>query len=151
MSTPRNGVNEKNLLIDEHNASQERVKERAQEIVKMFFLVSGGALAVCAGFFSAGVALPSETIFPVRGAWVSLTAGMIMIGLTLLLMLGQDASFANFNSQQIDTGEQSPETSDWWDAGIWISGLIGFVCFCTGMCFFTYAAWIFMTPSLTTS
>ncbi|QHF42120.1 hypothetical protein PspS34_10070 [Pseudomonas sp. S34] len=140
-----------NLLIDEHNAAQERVKERAQEIVKMFFLVSGGALAVCAGFFSAGVALPSETIFPVRGAWVSLTAGMIMIGFTLLLMLGQDVSFGNLNSRQIDTGEQSPDTSDWWDIGIWASGLIGFICFCIGMCFFTYAAWIYVTPTLVTS
>lgn len=151
MSIPGSGIDDHNHLVDEHNAAQERVKERAQEIVKMFFLVSGGALAVCAGFFSAGVALPSETIFPVRGAWVSLTAGMIMIGLTLLLMLGQDVSFGNLNSRQIDTGEQSPDTSDWWDIGIWISGLIGFLCFCTGMCFFTYAAWVYLTPSLVTS
>ena len=74
-----------------------------------------------------------------------------MIGITLLLMLGQDYRFGQLNSRQIDTGKQSSETSIWWDVGMWGTGLIGFVCFCAGMCFFTYAAWIYVTPNLVTS
>lgn len=148
MSKPEDDIDGHNLLIDEHNAAQERVKERAQEIVKMFFVVSGGALAVCAGFFSAGVSLPPETIVPIRGAWVSLTAAMIMIGITLLVMLGQDYRYGQLNSRQLDTGKQSPETSICWDIGMWGAGLVGFACFCAGMCFFTYAAWIYVTPNL---
>lgn len=148
MSKSEKEIDEHNLLVEEHNAAQERITGRAQDIVKMFFLVSGGALAVCAGFFSAGVVLPTETIFPVRGAWVSLTAAMVMIGLTLLLMLGRDYRFGQLNSRQLDTGKQSAETSRWWDIGMWGTGLIGFICFCAGMCFFTYAAWIYVTPKL---
>ena len=150
MSETRQEIDEHNLLVEEHNAAQERITERAQEIVKMFFVVSGGALAVCAGFFSAGVVLPAETIYPVRGAWVCLTAAMVMIGLTLLLMLGQDYRHGQLNSRQLDSGIQSPETSAVWDIGIWGAGLIGFLCFCAGMCFFTYAAWIYVTPTVVT-
>ena len=40
-----------NLEIDKHNEAQERTVQRAQDMVKMLFLVSGGALAVCANFF----------------------------------------------------------------------------------------------------
>jgi len=151
VSKPEMDVDQHNLLVEEHNASQEKITERAQDIVKMFFLVSGGALAVCAGFFSAGVALPAEVIYPVRGAWVSLTAAMVLIGFTLLLMLGRDYRFGQLNSRQIDSGQQSSETSGWWDVWMWGTGLIGFACFCTGMCFFTYAAWVFVTPNLVTS
>lgn len=151
MSKPEMDVDQHNLLVEEHNASQEKITERAQDIVKMFFLVSGGALAVCAGFFSAGVALPAEVIYPVRGAWVSLTAAMVLIGFTLLLMLGRDYRFGQLTSRQIDSGEQSSDTSGWWDVWMWGTGLIGFACFCTGMCFFTYAAWVFVTPNLVTS
>lgn len=149
MSQSEQNLDAHNCLIEEHNASQEIITQRAQDIVKMLFLVSGGALAVCAGFFSAGVKLPAETIFPVRGAWVTLTGAMMMFGLTLMLMLGRDYRFGQLNSQQIDTGVQSPETSTWWDVIMWTTGLFGFGCFCTGMCFFTYAAWVYVTPNLT--
>jgi hypothetical protein len=51
VSKPETDVDQHNLLVEEHNASQEKITERAQDIVKKFFLVSGGALAVCTGFF----------------------------------------------------------------------------------------------------
>lgn len=148
MPESKQDIENYNLLVDEHNASQERITQRAQDIVKMFFVVSGGALAVCAGFFSAGVVLPPEAISPVRGAWVSLTLAMILIGLTLLLMLGRDFRFGQLNSLQMNTSKQSPETSNWWEIWIWGTGLFGFLFFCTGMCFFTYAAWIYVAPTL---
>lgn len=148
MPESKQDIEDYNHLVDEHNASQERITQRAQDIVKMFFVVSGGALAVCAGFFSAGVVLPPEAISSVRGAWVSLTSAMILIGLTLLLMLGRDFRFAQLNRLQINSQKQSPETSDWWEIWIWGTGLFGFLSFCIGMCFFTYAAWIYVAPTL---
>ncbi|MNJ52685.1 hypothetical protein D3C77_480330 [compost metagenome] len=134
-----------NKEVDAHNAEQERIGLRAIEVIKMLFVMSGGALAVCANFFSAKVQLPPTTIFPIQFAWVSLTTAILVIGLTLILLLGRDYRAGLHNSRQLSTGQQAPETSDAWEFGIWVTGLVGFVSFCAGMCSFTYAAWIYLS------
>lgn len=140
-------IDEHNKEVDAHNEAQERIGQRAQDVVKMMFVMSGGALAVCAGFFSAKVELPASTIFPIRCAWVSLTVAMILIGLTLILMLGRDYRAGQHYARQLETRKQAPETSDAWEFGIWGTGLAGFIGFCVGMCSFTYAAWLYLTPA----
>ncbi len=40
-----------NKEVDAHNTEQERIGLRAIEVIKLLFVMSGGALAVCANFF----------------------------------------------------------------------------------------------------
>ncbi|MBS7596717.1 hypothetical protein [Pseudomonas sp. RC2C2] len=152
MSTPPH--TDVNSHIDRHNESQEKVVARAQDLVKTLLLLSGGALAVCANFFSAKVVFPVTTVIPVQLAWVFLTAAIILFGVVLTLLLGRDYVFGEIVGRQMEAwknGKPDPDEGDpskLWDWGMWGAGLLGLLAFATGMGCFTYAAWIFLNTQI---
>ena len=133
-----------NLEIDKHNEAQERIVQRAQDMVKMLFLVSGGALAVCANFFSTASKLSHFIITPFQTAWICLTSSMLMFGFTLLFLLARDYRFGENRAKSFETGNPQADTSPWWDRLIWSSGLIGFGLFIVGMGAFCFAALLYL-------
>ncbi|MBF8669735.1 hypothetical protein IR012_10230 [Pseudomonas putida] len=143
-----------NEFIDQHNLSQEKTVARATDLVKTLLLLSGGALAVCANFFSAKVALPPSTVAPVQFAWVSLTSAIVLFGVVLTVMLARDYLFGEIVDRQIramksgDPDPDEPEPSNTWDAVMWSTGLLGLAAFITGMACFTYAAWRFLNEQI---
>ena len=138
-------IDRRNVEIELHNNSQERVVQRAQDMVKMLFVVSGGALAVCANFFSTGKSLGLESIFPIRVAWVSLTASMLLFGIALLLLLARDYFFGEIQGEILESGEANEkDVSPYWTKFTWLSGLLGFTCFSLGMCSFAWSAWLYL-------
>lgn len=136
-----------NAEIELHNDAQERIVQRAQDMVKMLFLVSGGALAVCANFFSDGKSLNYETIAPIRVAWVALTSSMLLFGITLLLLLARDYFFGEARGRSLETMVEQEDVSPNWTRAIWATGLLGFVFFAVGMAAFTYSAWVYLGTS----
>lgn len=143
-----------NEYIDQHNLSQEKTVARATDLVKTLLLLSGGALAVCANFFSAKVELPPSTVTPVQFAWVSLTSAIVLFGVVLTVMLARDYLFGEIIDRQIRALKRGlpdpdePEPSNTWDVVMWIAGLLGFAAFITGMTCFTYAAWRFLNEQI---
>ncbi|HDS1723989.1 hypothetical protein NPS53_17460 [Pseudomonas putida] len=143
-----------NDFIEQHNLSQEKTVARATDLVKTLLLLSGGALAVCANFFSAKVALPPSTVAPVQLAWLSLTSAIVLFGIVLTVMLARDYLFGEIVGRQIQAFKRGqpdpdePEPSNAWDAVIWAGGLLGFAAFITGMACFTYAAWRFLNEQI---
>ena len=140
--------------IQKHNQSQAAIVARAQDLLKTMLVLSGGALAVCANFFSAKVALPPSTIAPVQYAWVLLTAAILFFGLSLTLLLGRDYLFGEMVSRQMEAwkqGEPDPDEngpSKKWDAAIWGTGLAGLAFLIFGMACFTYSAWCFLNEQI---
>lgn len=128
-----------NDFIDLHNLSQERVVARPTDLVKTLLLLSGGALAVCANFFSAKVVLPPSTVAPVQLAWVSLTIAIVLFGFVLTVMLARDYLFGEIVARQIQAfkrGEADPDESEPSNASaaiMWTGGILGFAAFITGM------------------
>lgn len=137
-------IDSRNAEIELHNNSQERVVQRAQDMVKMLFVVSGGALAVCANFFSTGKGLGLETTLPIRLAWISLTASMLMFGVSLLLLLARDYFFGELQGKALESGVATKDVSPRWTTFTWICGLAGFICFSVGMCSFAWSAWLYL-------
>lgn len=143
-----------NRYIDNHNASQEKVVARAQDLVKILLLLSGGALAVCANFFSAKVVLPPSTVMPVQTAWVCLTSAIVLFGIVLILMLARDYLFGEIVGRQMEAAKRGLKDPDEtgphqaWDYAMWTSGLLGFAAFTWGMGCFTYAAWCFLNEQI---
>ncbi|HEK0905470.1 TPA: hypothetical protein SMQ04_000180 [Pseudomonas putida] len=147
-------VTQLNKQIQQHNESQAAVVARGQDLLKTLLLLSGGALAVCASFFSAKVQLPPSTVAPVQFAWVFLTAAIILFGMSLTLLLGRDYLFGESVSRQLEEWKlgrptpDEPEVSKKWDYGIWGAGLLGLLCFTLGMSCFTFAAWCFLNEQI---
>ncbi|MDG9890310.1 hypothetical protein [Pseudomonas juntendi] len=143
-----------NDYIEQHNRYQEKTVARATDLVKTLLLLSGGALAVCANFFSAKIQLPPSTVTPVQFAWVSLVSAIILFGIVLTVMLARDYLFGEIVDRQIQAlksgrpDPNEPEPSNAWDAVMWITGLLGFAAFIAGMACFTYAAWRFLNDQI---
>ncbi len=143
-----------NHHIQQHNDSQAAVVARGQDLLKTLLLLSGGALAVCASFFSAKVVLPPSTVAPVQFAWVFLTSAIILFGGSLTLLLGRDYLFGESVSRQLEARKNGlsdpaePLLSVKWDIGIWGAGLLGLLCFTLGMACFTFAAWRFLNDQI---
>ena len=130
--------------IDRHNDSQERLITRTQDLLKVLLLLSGGALAVCASFFSAGVNLNQlhQLIIPIQSAWLLLTISIVCFAICLLLMLCYDTRFHEDRLRYLNQEIDEPRgASDGWHTGAWIVGLVGLLCFCLGMFAFCWAAW----------
>ncbi|WP_207239420.1 hypothetical protein [Pseudomonas sp. GW456-L15] len=140
--------------LESHNQSQAAIVARGQELLKTMLLLSGGALAVCANFFSAKVALPPSTVSPVQYAWVLLTAAIIFFGLSLTSLLARDYLFGEMVSRQMSAWKQDRQEPDEdgpskrWDYAIWGTGLLGFACLAFGMGCFTYSAWCFLNEQI---
>lgn len=134
---------ERNLEIDKHNESQERIVARAQDIVKLLLLMSGGALAVCANFFSAGINLYQHhrLISPIQMAWMTLTVSIVLFCVTLAVLLGRDDRFGYYLGRSLETGEEQKDVSDWWDRFAWGFGLLALALFIVGISSFCWAAW----------
>ena len=130
--------------IDRHNDSQERLITRTQDLLKTLLLLSGGALAVCASFFSAGVNPHqlNQLIIPIKSAWLLLTCSIVCFAICLLLMLCYDTSFHENRLKYLNQEIDEPKgASNGWHKGAWIFGLVGMICFCLGMIVFCWAAW----------
>ncbi|MDH1730938.1 hypothetical protein N5F00_15695 [Pseudomonas chengduensis] len=135
---------ELNDEIDRHNDSQERIVARAQDIVKVLLLMSGGALAVCANFFSTGVNLYQhhKLVTPIQIAWVCLTISIVFFALCLAALLARDDRFGQLRAEYLEQRTTAQkEMSPWWERIIWGIGLFGFLMFCVGMSAFCYASW----------
>ena len=143
-----------NNHIQQHNVSQAAVVARGQDLLKTLLLLSGGALAVCASFFSAKVELPTSTVAPVQFAWAFLTAAIILFGASLTLLLGRDYLLGEIVSRQLvewKKGQPDPNEANLsmkWDYSIWGAGLLGLMCFIFGMSCFTFAAWRFLDDQI---
>ncbi|MGY5333078.1 hypothetical protein [Pseudomonas protegens] len=143
-----------NEIIERHNQSQAAIVARGQDLLKTMLLLSGGALAVCANFFSAKVALPPSTVNPVQYAWVLLTAAIVLFGFSLIFLIGRDYLFGEMVSRQMEAWRRNkpdPEEkgpSKKWDAAIWVTGLMGFTGLASGMACFTYSAWCFLNEQI---
>jgi len=132
--------------IDIHNESQARTVERVHDLVKAFLVLSGGALAVCASFFSTGINFYQlhRIITPIQVAWVSLTLSIVAFAACTLLLIGRDYRFGEIRAEYLQTGRDNGEVSEWWDKVIWGTGLFAFACFCIGMAAFCWAAWLYL-------
>lgn len=143
---------ELNKLIQEHNESQQATVGRAQDLVKMLLLTSGGALAVCANFFSAKVSIPLQAVLPIQLAWVTLSIAIVLFGAVLLVMLARDYFFGETQGAIIEAVvnkvdyEETP-SSQHWDLWIWGLGLLGFIAFIIGMGCFTLSACLFLSTA----
>ncbi len=132
--------------IDLHNESQEKTVARAHDPVKTLLLLSGGALAVCASFFSTGINLYQlhKIITPIQIAWISLTLSIVVFAACVLLLIGRDYQFGELRADHLTTGKDNGELSDWWDRVIWSCGLVAFLFFFVGMTAFCWAAWLYL-------
>ena len=135
-------LRERNLEIDKHNESQERIVARGQDIVKLLLLMSGGALAVCANFFSAGINLYQhhKLVLPIQVAWISLTLSIVFFCVSLVVLLGRDDRFGYHRAKSLATGDEQKDMSDWWDYCSWGFGLLALAFFIVGICSFCLAA-----------
>jgi len=143
---------ELNELIQKHNESQQATVGRAQDLVKMLLLTSGGALAVCANFFSAKVNIPSQAVVPIQFAWATLSIAIVLFGVALLLMLARDYFFGEIQGAIIEAALHKIDSEDKpmspnWDLWIWAPGLLGFVAFIIGLGCFTLSACLFLSAS----
>lgn len=143
---------ELNELIQKHNESQQATVGRAQDLVKMLLLTSGGALAVCANFFSKKVSIPPQAALPIQLAWVSLSVAIVLFGSVLLLMLARDYFFGETQGAAIEAAKNHIDHEDkpmspYWDHWIWALGLLGFAAFMIGMGCFTLSACLFISTA----
>jgi hypothetical protein len=141
-----------NDRIEKHNESQRAIVQRSNDLVKMLLITSGGALAVCATFFSAKVDIPTKAVLPSQIAWISLAGAITLFGLTLIVMLARDSWIgkehgAMFNAAKLNQVYEAKEPSPWWSRSIWSCGLIGFASFVIGMGLFTYSACVFLASN----
>jgi len=135
--------------IDLHNDAQRALVLRAQDLLKLMLLLSGGALAVCASFFSSGAnLLQLEKLgFPIQTAWILLTASILLFVFSLVLLLKYDYSFHENRLRYLERKDSEPgDVSEWWHRIAWYAGLIGFACFCLGMGAFCWAALGYLQP-----
>lgn len=132
-----------NAETDRHNECQERLVASIRDTLKVFLLLGGGALAVCAGFFSAGVNLYQlhRLVLPIQLAWISLTLSIVSIAIALFLLFCYDYQFHKNRLEWLNSkGKVTKEASNWWHFFAWGFGLIGLVSFCFGMGVFCWAA-----------
>ena len=142
-----------NQHIEKHNESQRAIVQRSNDLVKMLLITSGGALAVCANFFSAKVEIPIKAVMPIQSAWISLAGAITLFGLTLILMLARDSWIGKqhgsmFAAAKMNELYEVREPSPLWTRGIWTFGLIGFASFVIGMGLFTYSACVFLASNV---
>nr|WP_288467469.1 hypothetical protein [uncultured Pseudomonas sp.] len=131
------------------NDNQRALVIRAQDLLKLMLLLSGGALAVCASFFSSGanLILLQKLVAPIQAAWILLTVSILLFVLSLVLLLTYDYDFHQKRLQFIERKVSTQRnTSEWWHRSAWYCGLIGFVCFCGGMGAFCWAALGYLQP-----
>jgi hypothetical protein len=141
-----------NQHIEKHNESQRAIVQRSNDLVKMLLVTSGGALAVCATFFSAKVEIPIKAVLPIQIAWISLSGAITLFGLTLILILARDSWIgkehgAMFNAAKLNKLYEPREPSSMWARSIWTCGLIGFISFVVGMGLLTYSACVFLASN----
>lgn len=132
--------------IDIHNESQEKTVARVHDLVKALLVLSGGALAVCASFFSTGINFYQlhRIITPIQTAWVSLTVSIAAFATCTLLLIGRDYQFGELRGEYLRTRKDHGELSKWWDRAIWGAGLFASTCFSVGMAAFCWAAWLYL-------
>lgn len=132
--------------IDLHNESQAKTVERVQDLVKALLVLSGGALAVCASFFSTVVNFYQlhRIIGPIQTAWVSLTVSIVAFAACAILLIARDYRFGENRAEYLETRIDNGDISPWWDRAIWTVGLGAFGFFCTGMAAFCWAAWLYL-------
>ncbi|AVD82716.1 hypothetical protein C4Q28_11410 [Pseudomonas sp. SWI6] len=140
--------------VARHDKHQKATIGYALEVIKLLFVISGGALATCSAFFSERIGLPATILSSARWAWVSLTIAIILFSAALLLVLARDYVTGERWRERIEK-DKDWEISAWWDRCAWASGLIGLVAFWVGMIAFAVAAWdylgqasILLAPSL---
>ena len=133
-----------NEEIDIHNKSQEALVARVQDFLKLMLVLSGGALAVCAGFFSETKELvdKGDVISKVGYAWCFLTASMVFSVLAISSLACYDYIFHENRSVWIDTKgcEEFKSVSDWWHRFAFIFVVFSLTAFLLGIVFFCCAA-----------
>ncbi|MDV9031729.1 hypothetical protein Q7C30_006405 [Pseudomonas sp. RAC1] len=140
--------------VGRHDKHQKATIGYALEVIKLLFVLSGGALATCSAFFSDKIGLPTTILHSARWAWVSLTIAIILFSIALLLVLARDYITGERWRKKIEEDEDWA-ISPWWDNSAWAFGLVGLAAFWSGMIAFAIAAWnylghvsIFLAPSL---
>ena len=129
--------------VGRHDKHQKETLKYALEVIKLLFVLSGGALATCSAFFSNKPGLAANVLEPARWAWVSLTTAIILFSLALLLILVRDYAIGERWREEVEKGS-AWSISIWWDCWAWAAGLTGVVAFWTGMIAFAIAAWVYL-------
>lgn len=129
--------------VSRHDVHQKELIRYSLEVIKLLFVLSGGALATCSAFFSDKPGLAATILTPARWAWVSLTVAIILFSITLLLILARDYLIGERWRKQLEEGK-SWTISGWWDTWLWLIGLVGLVAFWAGMVAFGCAAWAYL-------
>lgn len=129
--------------VARHDEHQKATLKYALEIIKLLFVLSGGALATCSAFFSGEIGLSSEILLPARWAWISLTVSMLLFSLALVVVLARDYVIGERWRAAIEQ-DKDWDFSEWWDICAWTIGLAGLVAFWVGMIAFATAAWSYL-------
>lgn len=129
--------------VARHDEHQKATLKYALEIIKLLFVLSGGALATCSAFFSGTIGLPSEILLSARWAWISLTASMLLFSLALVVVLARDYVIGERWRAAIEQ-DKDWGFSVWWDICAWTIGLAGLAAFWVGMIAFAAAAWSYL-------
>jgi len=129
--------------VARHDDHQKSTLKYALEIIKLLFVLSGGALATCSAFFSDKIGLPSAVLHSARWAWVSLTVSMLLFSFTLVVVLARDYAIGERWRAAIEKDKEW-SFSKWWDIWAWTVGLVGLTAFSVGMIAFAIAAWTYL-------
>lgn len=129
--------------VARHDKHQKATIGYAFEVIKLLFVLSGGALATCSAFFSDKIGLPPIILHSARWAWVFLTIAIILFSIALLLVLARDYLTGERWREKIEK-DKDWKVSGWWDTCAWASGLIGLIAFWLGMIEFAIAAWNYL-------
>lgn len=129
--------------VGRHDAHQKETLKYALEVIKLLFVLSGGALATCSAFFSDKPGLAPAVLESARWAWVSLTTAIILFSVSLLLVLARNYVIGERWRERIEE-DRDWEISIWWDRWAWTIGLAGLAAFWIGMISFSVAAWVYL-------
>lgn len=129
--------------VKRHDTHQKETLKYSLEVIKLLFVLSGGALATCSAFFSDKPGLAPSVLESARWAWVSLTVAIILFSLSLLLVLARDYAIGERWRTGMEEGRDW-KISIWWDRWAWTIGLAGLAAFWIGMISFSVAAWVYL-------
>ena len=132
----RADINQK--IIDRFSAYQADTRQRVDTLVKLIFVLSGGALTISIGVFlrQEAPALTPEATQLLQYSWYLLYFALAAAAIILFVMIAQGYVVGELWNQAQETGENRIEISSVLKVARimnWIFGITGFVSFLVGL------------------
>ncbi|QCU89310.1 hypothetical protein [Thiomicrorhabdus sediminis] len=129
------------MSLEQFNAHQQDVRNRADSLTKAIFILSGGALSISIGLFINNQEIPQNITSILGYSWWSLTTAIISLTIMLFLVIARDYLFGERWRKElsglIDNANKNTSVIDFF---IWVLALCGLITFISGYVGLTYCA-----------